>query len=221
MLFALAVLGFFLGSIPFGVIVSRAKGVDIFSVGSGNIGATNVVRALGPVFGTLVFLLDVVKGYVPGLLGHFFIHGDPYGIDRQVWYFVLGCFAMIGHMYSPWIKFKGGKGIATGLGATLSSMPATGLTALLVMILVTALTRYVSLGSIVAGLATIPISYFLVKDSPQVLPVLAVLNVFVIYKHRANIRRLRNGTENKFRFRKSEDNEKKEPGDQNHEVDRP
>jgi len=219
-LIALAVLAFFLGSIPFGVIVSRAKGVDIFSVGSGNIGATNVVRALGPFFGTLVFLLDVAKGFVPAILGHFLVHGQPLGIEGQVWSFLLGCVAMIGHMYSPWIKFKGGKGVATGLGATLASMPLTALGAMVVMLAVTVTTRYVSLGSIIAGLSTIPISYFLVKDTPQVLPLLVLLNLFVIYKHRANIQRLRNGTESKFRFRKTVDNEKEEGSDQIDKNDR-
>lgn len=220
MLIALAVLAFFLGSIPFGVIVSRAKGIDIFSVGSGNIGATNVVRALGPFWGTLVFLLDVSKGFVPGYLVHLLVPGTTLGVESQAWSFVIGCVAMLGHMFSPWIGFKGGKGIATGLGATLSAMPITGLGAMVVMTIVTSATSYVSLGSIIAGLSTIPISYFVAKDSPQVLPFLVLLNIFVIYKHRSNIERLRNGTENKFRFKKTVDNEKEEPGDQTDKNDR-
>jgi glycerol-3-phosphate acyltransferase PlsY len=213
-IFALALFAFLLGSIPFGVIICKAKGVDIFSVGSGNIGATNVVRAVGPVLGGLVLLLDVLKGLIPGILATVLIHDQPFGIHAQTLSFLAGCIAILGHMFSPWIGFKGGKGIATGLGAMLAAMPLTALGALVVMLLVTAPTRYVSLGSIIAGLSTIPISIFIAKDSRQVLPILIVFNVVVIYKHRANIIRLLNGTENKFGFKKSEDSDRGEIDDQ-------
>ena len=205
MLIALAIFAFLLGSIPFGVIICRAKGVDIFSVGSGNIGATNVIRAVGPVLGTFVFILDVLKGFVPGLVAHFFVKDQLLGIEGQTWSFILGSIAIVGHMFSPWIKFKGGKGIATGLGAMLSSIPLTGLLALGVMIPVTWVSRWVSLGSIIAALSTIPISHFVAKDSPQVLPILILFNVVVIVKHRSNIIRILNGTENKFRFKKNDE----------------
>ena len=209
MLIALPIFSFLIGSIPFGVIVCRAKGVDIFSVGSGNIGATNVVRAVGPVLGGLVLVLDVAKGYVPGLVAHLAYHEDMFGLQGQASAFVFGCIAILGHMFSPWIKFRGGKGIATGLGAMLSSIPITGLLALLVMVVVTSITRFVSLGSIIAAISTIPISIFIAKDSPQVLPILILFNVVVIYKHRSNIARIMNGTENKFRFKKNDDPEPK------------
>lgn len=228
MILGLLVLAFLLGSIPFGYIVAKSKGVDIFSVGSGNIGATNVVRALGPALGIFVFVLDVAKGFLPGMLARSFIQGNPLGIDHQVWIFVVGVMAMIGHMFSPWIKFKGGKGVATGLGAVLAAMPLTALGAVVVMILVTTVTRYVSLGSMLSGLSTIPFSIFMSHDSPQLMPLILLLNGFLIYKHRSNIERLRNGTENKFRFKKSEptvsqdeskqkseDNELQEQDDQN------
>lgn len=183
--------------------------MDIFSIGSGNIGATNVVRAVGPVLGFLVFFLDVAKGYVPGLVAHLTIRQTLYGIEPQTWSFILGCVAIIGHMFSPWIKFKGGKGIATGLGAMLASIPLTGLLALVVMIIVTSASRFVSLGSAIAGISTIPISIFVAKDSPQVLPILILFNFVIIYKHRSNIARIMNGTENKFRFKKNDDPEPK------------
>ncbi|MBI1334651.1 MAG: glycerol-3-phosphate 1-O-acyltransferase PlsY [Armatimonadetes bacterium] len=221
MLIALAVLAFLLGSIPFGVIICKAKGVDIFKVGSGNIGATNVVRAVGPTLGGLVFLLDVAKGFVPGILAHFLIQGEPLGLNIQVWSFIFGAVAMLGHMFSPWIGFKGGKGVATGLGAVLASIPQTGLLAMVVMIIVTVPTRYVSLGSIVAALSVIPISALVVHDSPQMRPFLVILAVFVVYRHRSNIKRLLNGTENKFNFRKNEDNEKKGEERRNDEDGRP
>jgi glycerol-3-phosphate acyltransferase PlsY len=208
-LIALAVFAFFLGSIPFGVIICRAKGVDIFAIGSGNIGATNVVRAVGPFLGFVVFFLDVAKGLIPGLLSKIVMPDQPFGIDGQTWSFILGSVAIIGHMFSPWIRFKGGKGIATGLGAMLSSIPLTGLLALVVMIPVTAVSRYVSLGSIIAALSTIPISHFVSKDSPQVMPILILFNIVVIVKHRSNIGRIINGTESKFRFKKNDDEPKK------------
>ena len=207
MLIALLVFAFLLGSIPFGVIICRAKGVDIFSIGSGNIGATNVVRAVGPVLGGLVLLLDVGKGLIPGLVAHFTMREGPFGLQTQAWSFVLGCVAIVGHMFSPWIKFKGGKGIATGLGAMLSSIPLTGLAAFLVFTIVTSTSRFVSLGSIIAAISTIPLSIFLTHDSPQVLPILVLFNFVVIYKHRLNITRILNGTESKFRFRKNDDPE--------------
>jgi glycerol-3-phosphate acyltransferase PlsY len=206
-LFALAIFAFLVGSIPFGVIVCRAKGIDIFSIGSGNIGATNVVRALGPVFGFLVLFLDVAKGYLPGLIARLTLRDHPFGIEGQTWSFILGCIAIVGHMFSPWISFRGGKGIATGLGAMLSSIPLTGALALAIMIPVTAISRYVSLGSIVAALSTIPISFFVAKDSSQVLPILILFNVVVIAKHRANIKRIFDGTENKFKFKKGDKKE--------------
>lgn len=205
MLIALAIFAFLLGSIPFGVIVCRAKGIDIFAVGSGNIGATNVVRAVGPFLGFVVFFLDVAKGLVPGLMAHLVKLDDTLGIQGQTWSLILGCIAIFGHMFSPWIKFKGGKGIATGLGALLSSIPLTAILALAVMIPVTAVSKYVSLGSIIAALSTIPFSIFVSKDSSQVLPILVIFSVIVIVKHRANISRILDGTENKFRFKKKDD----------------
>ena len=209
MLIALLIFSFLLGSIPFGVIICRAKGIDIFSIGSGNIGATNVVRAVGPVLGTLVFLLDVAKGFIPGLVAHLAMHEDLFGVNAQAGSSVFGCIAIVGHMFSPWIRFRGGKGIATGLGVLLASIPITGLLALGVMVPVTWISGYVSLGSIVAALSTIPISYYVAKDSPQVLPILVLLNIVVIVKHRSNIVRILNGTENKFRFKKNDDPEPK------------
>lgn len=203
MLVALALFAFLLGSIPFGVLISRMKGVDIFSVGSGNIGATNVNRAIGPKWGMVVLLLDVAKGFIPGILTHTLIQNQPLGLDNQLWTFVIGCVAVLGHMYSPWIGFRGGKGIATVLGASLAAIPLTALLAAVVMIVVTATTRYVSLGSILAVIATIPISMFVSHDSRQLLPVSIVVGAFIIYKHRSNVQRLMNGTENKLEFKKN------------------
>jgi acyl phosphate:glycerol-3-phosphate acyltransferase len=213
-LILLAILAYFLGSIPFGLIVSRKQGVDIMNVGSGNIGATNVVRALGPKLGLVVFALDILKGAIPAILTKALVTQPMLGIDVQTWSFIFGVVAMLGHMFSPWLGFKGGKGIATGLGATLGSIPITGLSSILVVLVVTGITRYVSLGSMVATIAIIPVSVFIAKDSRQVLPILIVMAVFILYKHRANIQRLKAGTESKFNFKKHENLDKIKPQDQ-------
>lgn len=201
-LVGLAIFAFFLGSIPFGMLFARANGVDIRTVGSGNIGATNVVRALGPKVGLAVFVLDVLKGVVPALLTKQLIHEPVSGVEIQTISMVMGVIAILGHMFSPFIGFKGGKGVATGFGAALGAIPAAALLAFGVILLTVSITRYVSLGSILAA-TTVPLaSYFVFHDSPQLLPILVVMASFIVWKHRANIERLRNGTESKFAFRK-------------------
>lgn len=200
----LAVLSFLLGSIPFGLIVSKAKGIDIRQVGSGNIGATNAIRALGPGLGLFVFVLDVLKGAIPAILVTQFIKSPILGIDVQAWSLLIGIVAILGHMFSPWLGFKGGKGVATGLGALIGSSPLTAALALALMVISTAITRYVSLSSIICAAAVLPISIFVSKDSPHMIPFIAIMAGVIIYKHRANIARLRNGTEPKFSFKKVE-----------------
>jgi acyl phosphate:glycerol-3-phosphate acyltransferase len=184
---ALILFSFLFGSIPYGLLVARSMGVDILKVGSGNIGATNVVRALGPKVGLFVFVLDVLKGAVPAYISHFFISVQTVGLDVQTWSFIMGVTAMLGHMLSPWLKFRGGKGVATGFGATLGAIPITGLCAVTVMIIVTIATRYVSLASICAAVVVLPISIFIAKDTPQIIPLITVMAGFIIFKHRANI----------------------------------
>jgi glycerol-3-phosphate acyltransferase PlsY len=201
---ALALFAYLFGTVPYGLLIAKAKGVDIMKVGSGNIGATNVTRALGPTLGLIAFALDVMKGWVPGLVTKGVIKENTFGLEPTTWAFVFCVVAILGHMFSPWLKFKGGKGIATGLGATLGAIPAAGLTSFGVMILVTAITRYVSLGSLVATVAIIPISLFVYKDTPQVVPILLLMGAFIFYKHKANIQRLKLGTESKFSFKKTE-----------------
>jgi glycerol-3-phosphate acyltransferase PlsY len=202
---ALALFAYLFGTVPYGLLIARAKGIDILKVGSGNIGATNVTRALGSKLGFLVFGLDVLKGLVPGLVTKAVIKEPFWSIEPTAWAFLMGVVAILGHMFSPWMGFKGGKGISTGLGATLGAIPGAGLTAFGCMILVTAVTRYVSLGSLVATVVIMPLSYFVFKDTPQVLPILFFMAVFIFWKHRANMQRLMNGTESKFSFKKSEE----------------
>ena len=204
-LVGLAILSYFVGAIPFGMLVTRTRGIDIMKVGSGNIGATNVVRALGPKFGILVFVLDVLKGAVPGIVTHFVVVAPIYGVQVQTWQFIFGVVSILGHMFSPFLKFKGGKGVATGLGAALGSVPLTGLCAFAVMIASTLVTRYISLSSLIAATSVIPISIWLTKDEPQTRPILVLMVVFIFYKHRSNISRLIAGTESRFTFRKQLD----------------
>ncbi|MFO0044412.1 MAG: glycerol-3-phosphate 1-O-acyltransferase PlsY [Armatimonadota bacterium] len=204
-LVCLAILSYFVGAIPFGMLVARTRGIDIMKVGSGNIGATNVVRALGPKYGILVFVLDVLKGAVPGIVTHFVVDAPKYGVQIQTWQFIFGVVSILGHMFSPFLKFKGGKGVATGLGAALGSVPLTGLCAFAVMIVSTLVTRYISLSSLIAATSVIPISIWLTKDEPQTRPILVLMVIFIFYKHRSNISRLIAGTESRFTFRKQLD----------------
>jgi len=127
-------MAYLLGSIPFGVIVAKTKGIDIMSVGSGNMGTTNVSRALGCKLGLLVFFLDTLKGAIPAVIG--------LNIFRdQFWALCLGLCALVGHSLSPFVKFKGGKGVASGLGAISGSIPLLGISGMSTFIVVLAITR--------------------------------------------------------------------------------
>ncbi len=195
----LLILGaYLLGAIPVGVLVARAYGVDIMQVGSGNIGATNVGRALGKKASIPVFLLDMLKGLVPTLVARSLFP------DRQEFWFLAGSMAIIGHSFSPFLKFKGGKGISTALGMTLGTSPLVALSAFGLFSLTLGTTRFMSLASIVAVVSTIPLG-ILFKDSPWVLGGYGLMSTFIIYRHRANLKRLKEGTEPKFTFKKTID----------------
>lgn len=190
MTYALIFSSFLLGSVPFGLLIARQKGIDIRSVGSGNIGATNVWRALGAGPGSIVLLLDIIKGCLPAFLGKILLHDES-------WSFGLGLTAVLGHTFSPFLKFKGGKGIATGCGALLGSNPLVGGVCLAVFGVMLAITRYVSLSSICAVL-TLTALGFVLKLPLFVSASYAVMAAFIIFKHRDNVKRLFNGTERKF-----------------------
>lgn len=195
------------GSIPFGLIIGRARGVDIRSLGSGNIGATNVGRVLGRRFGYLCFALDALKGAIPTLwaglaLGVASTPAADLTVEAQGCWFLTALCAVLGHMFTPFAGFKGGKGVATAFGGLLAMWPIVTLPALgagLVFAAVAKSTRYVSLGSIVASIA-LPVFVFL-WGGPQLIPIVVlttVLGAVVIWKHRSNIARLRAGTENRI-----------------------
>lgn len=206
---ALIPVAYLLGSVPFGLIVGLAKGVDPRQAGSGNIGATNIGRLLGGRFFAIVFLLDMLKGMLPMLAGAAVLHGQPRTQLDYILWLCIGLAAILGHMFSVFLKFKGGKGVATSAGVMLGLFPyftVPGLIAIGGFIVIFMLTRYVSLGSILAA-AIFPVAYVAVglwrgwpvfaEQSP--LLVFAVLiAVLIAYKHRTNIARLLAGTENRF-----------------------
>lgn len=190
----LFILGAYLvGAIPFGVLVARARGVDIMKVGSGNTGATNVWRTLGKGPGLVVFALDVAKGLIPAAFATQHFGRADVGLG-------MGLVAVLGHSFSPFLKFKGGKGIATGLGALIGSAPMVALCGFATFMVVLLATRYVSLGSMVAA-ASLLVWGWIFGSKPLVMAGLAVIATFVIVRHRPNIVRLREGTESKFDFK--------------------
>lgn len=192
----LAVAAYFLGAVPIGVLVARSRGVDILSTGSGNPGATNVWRTCGPAYGMLVFVLDIGKGLIPALIAR---QISPY---QEVW-FGMGFVAVIGHSLSPFLKFKGGKGVATALGASIGACPWVALIGFVTFMLCVLVTSYVSLSSIAAVTAAAVSSALLPGHSRWLAIAFGVLWVLVVLRHRDNIVRLRAGTERKFSFRGS------------------
>lgn len=178
-----------LGSIPFGFLIAKARGVDITRVGSGNTGATNVHRALGWKAGLVVLLLDVAKGLVPPLIA------KAMGLTSEI-ACLSGIAAVLGHCFSPFLRFKGGKGIATMLGAALGATPLAAAIGLAAFILVISATRYVSLASLAAVVAAV-IAAFSLKTGPVISAAYVAIALFIVYKHRANIGRLIKGEEPK------------------------
>jgi glycerol-3-phosphate acyltransferase PlsY len=202
--FGLTLLGaYLLGGIPFGVLVARMQGIDITQVGSGNIGATNVVRALGPRWGTVTFVLDMLKGLIPSLVARQLFTAPLMGLDPQALWFICGLVAVIGHAKSPFLKFKGGKGVSTALGAGLGSAPLVALGAFVVFAIVLGTIRYMAVASMVAVCSAVLFAMILPGQSLQVVPLFFLLAALVVFLHHKNIARLRAGTEPKFAFRKS------------------
>lgn len=202
-LLVIAVFSYLLGSIPFGIIITKLwKGIDIREHGSKNPGATNVYRVVGPVPALIVLILDIGKGLVATLwLGRISI-GQPF-LNPVSLMILAGIAVILGHVFPVFVGFKGGKGVATGLGVLLSLAPLETALALLLFLIIVALTRYVSLGSLSSAsfilLALIFKKYYFHKPvSLELLVTVLVLTIFIFYTHRSNIKRLLNGTENKF-----------------------
>lgn len=198
---ALHFFAFLLGSIPVGHIIARMHGVDIRKQGSGNTGATNVARTIGKKAGIITLLLDTLKGFLGVQLAWLILPNNVFGPPFQPndLFSTLGVCAVFGHCYSPFLKGKGGKGVATGLGVFLALSPLVTLGSILVFAIAFASTKYVSLGSIL-GAAAMPVIIFLAQGMEQPLLLLSVTltSILVISRHRANISRLISGNESKF-----------------------
>ena len=197
---------YLLGSIPFGLLLSKLVGAgDVRKAGSGNVGATNVARVAGPLAGILTLVLDAAKGGAAVWLAARFAN------ESAAWMTIAGLAALVGHCFPVWLRFRGGKGVATAAGMFLMLSPLAGLSAIAVFILVVAFWRYVSLGSITAAAAMPMLIYFL--WAPHHAPPLAVTfggfaaAILVVYKHDANIQRLVEGREPRFSFRKNKGSE--------------
>jgi acyl phosphate:glycerol-3-phosphate acyltransferase len=200
------VFAYLLGSIPFGLILGKifASG-DVRKEGSGNIGATNVARVAGPLAGILTLLLDGAKGAAAALLA------ERYSNGSALWMIIAGLAALIGHCFPIWLKFKGGKGVATAAGVYLALSPLAFLAGLILFILVVGFWRYVSLGSISAAAAMPMLLYFLWAPHHAPPPVITfgalAVAMLIVYKHDANLQRLVNGQEPKFSFSRKKDAE--------------
>jgi acyl phosphate:glycerol-3-phosphate acyltransferase len=183
------VLAYLLGSIPFSYLVARRAGIDVRAVGSGNVGATNVMRSAGRAAGLLAFVLDFLKGSAATWLAARLAGTTIAAVAAVV--------AVIGHMAPVWLSFKGGKGVATGAGAFLPLMPVPTLIGLATFAVTAALTRYVSLGSI-AGAAALPLAGLVRHEPAPVVEAAAALAVLITWKHRGNLARIFAGNERRL-----------------------
>lgn len=202
--FCLVALAWFCGSLPFGYWAGRLKGIDIRKHGSGNIGATNVIRVLGKKIGLPVFALDVLKGFVPVFVASWWMqHREGVDVNTATLVAALcAAAAVLGHMFTFWLGFKGGKGVATTAGAMLGLAWQVLLIALVVWIIIFYTTRYVALASILAGF-TLPVAAAILMPWNYVLLTFGVIiAVLVLVRHRSNISRMLAGTENRFERKK-------------------
>jgi acyl phosphate:glycerol-3-phosphate acyltransferase len=198
---SLAILGTFLvGGIPFGYIAGRMRGLDLRKEGSGNIGATNAIRVLGKAWGIPVFMLDVLKAMVPVLvlkhLGETSPHLFPF--NEQVVSITAAAAAVLGHNFCPYLGFKGGKGMATSAGVLLALMPWSCLVCVATWVALFYGTRYVSVASIGAAVILPVATWFIYPDKLGYQILAAVLGLLAVWRHRSNLVRLKNGTENRF-----------------------
>ncbi|HEX4056454.1 MAG TPA: glycerol-3-phosphate 1-O-acyltransferase PlsY [Tepidisphaeraceae bacterium] len=201
-------LAYLIGSIPFGLIVGKAKGIDPRTSGSGNIGATNLGRLLGGKYFALVFSLDLLKGAIPTLAAGLTIGFHVNDRQTCLLWIAVAAAAVLGHVFSLFLKFKGGKGVATSAGVVLGIYPyftLAGVIAMIIFVIVFRITRYISVSSILAAVS-FPAAYAVIgfrrwSITEAQLPLLCfaiVVPLLILYKHRGNIARLRAGTEPRF-----------------------
>ena len=195
------VLSFFIGSFPTGYLVAKSKGIDIKSVGSGNIGATNVTRAMGKGWGVLVLLVDALKGLLPVIFVriHFSTLPEQHLYALMV---VTGMASVLGHVFTPFLKFKGGKGVATTLGVILGINPLAGLVLIIVWLTAFLITHVSSIGALSSAISLPFIVFFLFRNRQNIIIMMifaVFMSVFILFTHRENIKRLVHGEEEAFK----------------------
>jgi glycerol-3-phosphate acyltransferase PlsY len=189
----IVIVSYLLGSIPSGLIVGKAfYGIDIREHGSGNLGGTNTFRTLGKKAGIIVTAADILKGTLASSLPMVF------GVDEQIDPLIAGMIAVVGHMYPVFAKFKGGKAVATSGGVLLFCAPIMFIVMVVVFMLSLYITKFVSLSSIIASI--VAVIYAVIVKEPLLIIVVSLLSLFVIYRHRANIKRIINKTEPKIKW---------------------
>jgi glycerol-3-phosphate acyltransferase PlsY len=197
---ALLVLAFAIGAIPFGVLVARRYGVDIRAQGSGNIGAANALRTLGKKAGAIVLVLDAFKGFVPTFLAVYYqlelVARPGFALRGETLAAMIAAAAILGHCFSPWLRFRGGKGVATNFGAVIALAWPAGIGFVVVWVLTLYACGFASVASMLASFAMAPLLWFLVGDAGFWYGLLSA--IFIAWKHRENIGRLRARTESKL-----------------------
>lgn len=186
----LIILSFLTGSIPTGLLIAKSKGIDLRKVGSGNIGATNVLRVVGKKAALFTLFGDIAKGTLPVSIGKLFGLGV---LDTGI----VGLSAILGHNFSPFLKFKGGKGVATSIGVLLAFSPYTALLTTTIWLFTAKRTRYSSLSALVA-FGLLPVSIYILDFSKEKMIIAITITVLIYIRHTANIKRLVQGTESKI-----------------------
>lgn len=190
---ALVVAAYFMGSIPFGYLLGKRLGVDVRSVGSGNIGATNVARSLGKKFGVLVLILDACKGALPTIVARVLFERGELAVEYLA---AVALAAIIGHCYPVWLRFRGGKGVATSLGVFLVIDPVVAGIGVIIFAGLYGAFRLASVGSVVAAVA-FPLLLWVADRDPALVQLGIAGAIIIVYKHRGNILRILQGEENK------------------------
>lgn len=190
MIYLLGVMSFLMGSIPVGLIIAKVKGVDLRKVGSGNIGATNVLRTMGKVPALITLAGDMLKGFIPVVISSYFLAGSLHiGI--------IGIVAILGHDFSLFLRFRGGKGVATSIGVLLAYSPIVAILTVLLWIVVVFMSRYSSMGAIVSFIL-LPLNIYVFDYSYEKFVISIFITILLLFKHRGNIGRLLTGQEPKI-----------------------
>lgn len=202
----LIIASYLIGSIPFGLLISKHRGIDLREEGSGNIGTTNAVRVLGKKWGIVTGILDILKGTVIIVLIYILEACDLWTnriiINGESIYVIYGIAAVIGHVFPVFLKFKGGKAVATSFGVLLATTPWSALIVIIIFAIVVAICGYVSLGSSIGALMAIPASFIIYQDNLYSNLFMIIMVALIIYRHIGNYKKLLNGTERCFKKKK-------------------